>query len=418
MVAWSEEPFIAVAFNYRLGAFGFLPSKLAQKEGLLNAGLKDQALLLQWVQDNIAEFGGDPNDVTLMGSSAGAHSIGHHVLHNTEEKPLFHKAIMESGGPTARACYTATNKIHEQQFREFLTMLDCQKVPEDEIIQTLRGFTTAQIKYASEAVYSKYNPSVRWPWQPVIDGEGGMIPIRPIDSWRAGKFHKIPILTGFNTNEGAMFTPKNLATSKDFRKFFRTLLPGLSNNDLGKLQKVYPDPLTDPSSKYLDTRIVDGLGPEFKRAEQAYAHFAYVAPVKHTAHFVRTDGDRPVFLYHFDVNSSVVGGADHGSGGGYPTYNEDIVRKSDTIGEIAGLMHAYWTSFITTGNPNEVKGKFEDRPQWPAYTLEGGKLIMFGDGNDEIAGGDNAGTAVKIVEDTWAVEECKYWWDRTEKFEF
>lgn len=78
MVAWSIEPFIAVGFNYRVGALGFLPSKLTQREGLLNAGLKDQALLLQWVQDNIAEFGGDPKDVTLMGQSAGAHSVSSH----------------------------------------------------------------------------------------------------------------------------------------------------------------------------------------------------------------------------------------------------------------------------------------------------------------------------------------------------
>jgi acetylcholinesterase len=75
MVAWSEEPFIGVSFNYRVGAFGFLPSSLTAKEGLLNAGLKDQALLLEWVQENIAEFGGDPDDVTLMGNSAGAHSV-------------------------------------------------------------------------------------------------------------------------------------------------------------------------------------------------------------------------------------------------------------------------------------------------------------------------------------------------------
>jgi carboxylesterase type B len=76
MVAWSTEPFIGVSFNYRVGAFGFLPSSLTAKEGLLNAGLKDQALLLEWVQENIAEFGGDPDNVALMGISAGAHSVG------------------------------------------------------------------------------------------------------------------------------------------------------------------------------------------------------------------------------------------------------------------------------------------------------------------------------------------------------
>lgn len=75
MVAWSSEPFIGLSFNYRVGALGFLPSSLTAEGGLLNAGLKDQALLLEWVQENIAEFGGDPDDVTLMGSSAGAHSV-------------------------------------------------------------------------------------------------------------------------------------------------------------------------------------------------------------------------------------------------------------------------------------------------------------------------------------------------------
>jgi acetylcholinesterase len=75
LVGWAAEPFIGISFNYRLGAFGFLASNLTASEGLLNVGLKDQALLLEWVQENIAAFGGNPNDVTLMGSSAGAHSV-------------------------------------------------------------------------------------------------------------------------------------------------------------------------------------------------------------------------------------------------------------------------------------------------------------------------------------------------------
>jgi acetylcholinesterase len=75
MVGWSSEPFLGISFNYRLGAFGFLPSSLMAREGLLNIGLKDQALLLEWVRKNIAAFGGNPDAVTIMGSSAGAHSV-------------------------------------------------------------------------------------------------------------------------------------------------------------------------------------------------------------------------------------------------------------------------------------------------------------------------------------------------------
>jgi len=75
MVANAPDAFIAVSFNYRIGALGFLPSELSAKEGALNLGLKDQILMMEWVRDNIEAFGGDPNNVTLFGLSAGAHSV-------------------------------------------------------------------------------------------------------------------------------------------------------------------------------------------------------------------------------------------------------------------------------------------------------------------------------------------------------
>jgi acetylcholinesterase len=75
MVAWSSSPFIGVSINYRLGALGFLSSSVAARQQLLNLGLRDQILALQWVQKNIAAFGGNPAKVTLMGDSAGGHSV-------------------------------------------------------------------------------------------------------------------------------------------------------------------------------------------------------------------------------------------------------------------------------------------------------------------------------------------------------
>lgn len=75
MVAWSEEPFIAVSFNYRVGALGFLPSTRSAEEGILNLGIQDQRFLLEWVQENIHHFGGDKSNVTVMGLSAGAITV-------------------------------------------------------------------------------------------------------------------------------------------------------------------------------------------------------------------------------------------------------------------------------------------------------------------------------------------------------
>lgn len=75
LVAWAPEPMIGITFNYRLGALGFLPSEVTAAKGVLNLGLKDQRLLLEWVQSNIEAFGGDKDSVTVMGCSAGAHSV-------------------------------------------------------------------------------------------------------------------------------------------------------------------------------------------------------------------------------------------------------------------------------------------------------------------------------------------------------
>jgi carboxylesterase type B len=75
MIGWSELPFIGVSFGYRIGALGFLPSKLSAAEDALNLGFKDQICLLDWAEENIEHFGGDKNNVTLIGLSAGAHSV-------------------------------------------------------------------------------------------------------------------------------------------------------------------------------------------------------------------------------------------------------------------------------------------------------------------------------------------------------
>lgn len=335
-------------------------------------------------------------------------------MRNIDPSPLFHKAIIESGATTARAVYTPTHSLHEQQFREFLALLGAENVPESEIIKDLRKQDIISIVKASEAIYKKYNPSVRWPWQPVIDGEGGMIPRRPIDSLRSGAWRKIPILSGFNTNEGAMFVPKQLKENSQFVDFFHTLLPGLTDDDLATLQEVYADPVAQPNAKFIETRA--GVGPQYNRTEQAYGQFAYISPVKQTIHYA-VEGGSTSYLYHFAVNSTVKGGADHGSHTRFSTYVDAVRDVSKTLDAVSGSMHAYWTSFITSGNPNTVRGRYPKRLMWPAYTNVGGKIAVFGEGNDEMAGGGHTGVAVKVEDDNYMVKECEFWAARTEKFE-
>lgn len=69
------------------------------------------------------------------------------------------------------------------------------------------------------------------------------------------------------------------------------------------------------------------------------------------------------------------------------------------------------------GDPNAVKGRYPDRPKWPMYTAAEPKMVVFGEGNDEMAGGGHEGTAVSVADNSWALDECKFWWGRTKLFE-
>ncbi len=94
--------------------------------------------------------------------------IGHHLFRNNATYPLFHKVIIESGASTARACYTYSNPLHEDQFAEFLKYLGLEDVPSEKVIRTLQTYSMQEIKSASDYIFKKYDPSVRWPFRELI----------------------------------------------------------------------------------------------------------------------------------------------------------------------------------------------------------------------------------------------------------
>ncbi|KAF7716074.1 Carboxylic ester hydrolase [Penicillium ucsense] len=410
MVAWSEASFIGVSFGYRLGALGFLPSSLTKKEGILNLGLRDQVHLLEWVQENIARFGGDPGNVTLFGLSAGAHSIGHHLLNYKEGPPaLFHRVIMESGAPTSRAIRPYNAQLHEEQFQQFLHEVACpSNLDEDEIFPFLRSLPSSTLIHAQEKIFDKYNPSLRWAFQPVIDDN--LIPRSPLEAWTSGLWNKVPIMTGFTTNEGTMYVNKKMSTPSQFRTFWSNLLPALSPSDLDQIDQLYPDPNVSPTSPYTETRTAHGLGPQFKRIEAAYAHYAYIAPVRQTADFAATQGV-PVYLYHWALPRTAVGRANHGDNMFYETFSKEITGTSTSQRDLSGTLHAYVTSFITHGDPNAIRGRFSERPRWDVFEPGEPCAMVLGEGNEELIGGQS-GPSAKFVRDEWAREETRFWWSK------
>ncbi|KAJ4397823.1 hypothetical protein N0V93_002060 [Gnomoniopsis smithogilvyi] len=406
MMAWSDEPFLAVSFNYRIGALGFLPSGLSAKEGVLNLGLKDQITLFEWVQENIKAFGGDPENVTLIGLSAGAHSIGHHLMHYSEGvKPLFNRVIIESGAATSRAVRPYDAPVHEAQFKDFLSAAGVPAdIAEDQIFKFLRSQPTEMIQEAQIAVFDKYNPSLKWAFQPVIDGE--IIPRPPLDSWRQGKWHKVPIMTGFQRNEGSLYVNKAMSKSDEFVEFFRNLLPLLSEEDLTTIDKLYPDPTTIPTSPYVEDR--EGVGEQYKRIEAAYGHYAYVAPVRQTGEFASESV--PVYLYQWAAISTVLNGAQHADNMRYEVCDPKVMAVSKNQAELAKTLNTYVTNFIAKGNPNAGDSKM---PEWGVYNKEAPMAMVFGLDNEELIGG-GLGKAATFTDDVWGRKESEFWWSKVD----
>ncbi|KAI0484939.1 putative extracellular lipase [Xylariaceae sp. FL0804] len=416
MVGWAAAPLLVVSCGYRIGALGFLPSALSAREGALNLGLKDQILLMEWVQDNIGRFGGDKDN------------IGHHLL-NVEEggrrPPPFRRAVMESGAPTSRAVRRFDAPLHERQFADFLAACGLRPVPDDDeannddddVFPRLRALPIETVARAQTEVFARYNPSLRWAFQPVIDGE--VIRGRPIDGWRSGRWHRVPILTGFNGNEGSLYVPRGMSESAEFTDFFRTLLPQLSDADIAAIDALYPDPAVHPDSPYREDRtgtdtpggVGVGVGAQYRRVEAAYAHYAYVAPVRQTAHFAGPHV--PTYLYHWAAVASAVGGASHGDNMDYEARAPAVCDRSPVQDKLSGVLHAYITSFICTGDPNALPGAHPDRPTWEPHTGSNKKKMVFGLGNEERVGG-GPGTPAALVDDDWAARESDFWWDRVE----
>jgi carboxylesterase type B len=198
---FARDGVVCVTINYRAGADGFL----YLGDGDANLGLLDQVAALQWVRDNIAAFGGDPDKITVSGQSAGAMSIGT-LLATPRAEGLFRRAIAQSGG-AHQVISAATARRVSQRLAEKLRV---EATREALAAVPLDGWLQAQEDLKADLVV---NPDPeRWGreavvnlmlWQPVVDGD--VIPARPIERIAAGAGAGIDLLLGSNTDEWNFF---------------------------------------------------------------------------------------------------------------------------------------------------------------------------------------------------------------------
>jgi para-nitrobenzyl esterase len=198
---FARDGIVCVTINYRVGAEGFL----YLGEGNANRALLDQIAALEWVQENIAAFGGDPQNVTIFGESAGAMSIGM-LLSMPRAQGLFHRAIAQSG-----AAHPVISAATAQRVGRYLAeKLGVEATREAIAAVPLDRMLAAQAELDAD-LFAHPDPE-RWGaevaaamvlWQPVIDGD--VIPARPIDRIAAGAGADIDLLVGTNTDEWRLF---------------------------------------------------------------------------------------------------------------------------------------------------------------------------------------------------------------------
>ncbi|RZC36248.1 COesterase and/or Abhydrolase 3 domain containing protein, partial [Asbolus verrucosus] len=197
-----ERNVVVVTFNYRLGILGFLSTGDLVVPG--NNGLKDQVLALKWVRDNIRSFGGDPNQVTIFGQSAGSASVSYH-MQSPLSRGLFHRAIMESGVSLCSWAFARrVPAVITQIGKDLLLDTSSSRRLVDELKRV--DYKLLQAKSASAVVfqYLKNDPRYGFTLGPVIEPEhdNAFFTNKSHQLLVEGKFSKVPCIIGFNSLEG------------------------------------------------------------------------------------------------------------------------------------------------------------------------------------------------------------------------
>ncbi len=335
----AKKGVVFVTINYRLGVFGFLAHPALSQESPHhvsgNYGLLDQIAALQWVKDNIAAFGGDENNVTIAGQSAGSFSVNALVA-SPVAMGLFNKAIAESGGMFNRN-QGPTLLTAEQ---EGMRIMQEQKVKS---IEELRALPAAALLKGTQMA------------APVVDGY--VLPDQVVNIFARGKQNDVPLLTGFNADEGLLFgTPQSAAAFKAeaLKKY------GSRSNEFLKVFPAGTDEEAAHSQKILSRDQVFG-----------WQNYTW-------AKLQTTTGKSKVYFYYFSrvPPGEPVYGAFHSAEFGYAlgTLNKWDRPFTSWDKELSDKMSSYWVNFATTGNPNG-----HGLPEWPVFAVTGTRVMQFGD---------------------------------------
>ncbi|MEO1524506.1 MAG: carboxylesterase family protein [Planctomycetota bacterium] len=358
----AQNGVVLVTINYRLGRFGFFAHPLLSEESASgtsgNYGILDQIQALKWVQQNIQQFGGDPNNVTIFGESAGGVDCTVLML-SPLAKGLFHRVIAQSGTTLMSRRFLDRKSGEASSGHEAGELLVEDWLGDSShSLSRLRSLTSAQL-LRSQSGGGIPNPRKN-PRALGVLIDGYVLPEEPHVLLAKGDFNQVPLMIGMNTDESTLFTQK-------IRFFF----PAGYRRMLGDH---FPGSVEDVFSQY--------PGNSGKEATQSFKQLMsdsmFLQPGREFADYVSGHG-APVYFYVFGRTPPFAAraglGAFHALEIGYVFENLDAQNPrlfGATDRALSSKMSAYWRSFATSGTPNET-----DLPTWPRYDAKQAKYLHF-----------------------------------------
>ncbi|KAL1612321.1 hypothetical protein SLS60_000547 [Paraconiothyrium brasiliense] len=355
--ALNDKPIIGISINYRMAAFGFLYGKEVEETRNQNLGLRDQRLALKWVNKHISAFGGDPTKVTIWGESAGAYSVGDHInAYDGDTEGLFRAAIMESGGAVG-APLNGTD-WYQHMYDNLTASVGCADA--NDTLQCMRD-----VPYEKIAPYGYLGLE----WFHVIDGS--FIPRYGQQSLVQGKFAKIPIILGTNTDEG--FGVNGVNTDEQaIEQLIHSKRWNVNTTEAERILELYPNDPTVGAPYGWGNRTWPQYGLQYKRYTSIATDLTMFAPRRLLAESMRSYVDN-VYSYRWDApkfnNTPTTIGINHFSEipfvFGNPEQNITPLGNSTENIALSHLVGRMWTSFAYDLDPNGhgVSGI----ATWPQY---------------------------------------------------